>query len=194
VKYLICLLEVHQILRKQERQVKHAAIKWSTLLGVSALAVVGVAGCQDKNNDDVPDSPATAPQINKAVNKGVAAVENAATKTADAAKDVAANGVTTGKIKAAYAKNDSIKALDINVTTDSSKKIVMLDGTVQNAAQKKMAKKLAKQNAPAGFKIMNNLKVGGGASPMMNKGVGNKGAGNKGARKPMAKPAPKKAP
>jgi osmotically-inducible protein OsmY len=146
---------------------------WSTLLAVGAFAVIGIAGCTDKNNNGQPDG-VSQPAVDKAVSqventaKDVAAkAEPAVENAVSTAEDVTQNGIITGKIKTAYISNDSLKARNINVTTDSAKKTVLLQGTVQNAAQKNLATKIAQQNAP-GFKIANQLKVAGGASPKMN--------------------------
>lgn len=136
--------------------------KWSTLLG--AVAVMGIAGCADNNNNGQPDSTATAPEMDRSMEKVGNTVENAADKAAT----VGTNAVITGKINAAYAANASLSALKINVNTTESNKTVTLLGTVTNATQKNLAANIAKQNAP-GYKIVNNLKVSGGASPKMNK-------------------------
>lgn len=136
--------------------------RWGALLG--AVAVIGIAGCADTNNNNQPDSPATSGQVNNTVDNAGDAMGNAG----DEAATVATNAAITGKINAAYAANASLSALKINVNTTESNKTVTLLGTVTNAAQKNLATNLAKQQAP-GYKIINNLKVSGGASPKMNK-------------------------
>jgi hypothetical protein len=163
-------------LKEMNPMMKQPMIKWSTLLGASAIALIGVAGCADRNKNGQPDSAATEPEISKAVDKAGDAAKSAGTtvvkgteKAANAVAETGENAVTTGKIKAAFMANPSIKALAINVSTQSDQKTVMLDGNVTNAAQKGLAGQLAKKNAPADFKIQNNLKVAGGASPMMKK-------------------------
>lgn len=152
----------------------------STLLG-AGLSVMLLAGCTDSNNNGQPDG-VSQPALDRAIDKTVAKVENVAEKTAakaaDAAADLSANTLTTTKIKTALASNDAVRARDIDVTTQSEKKLVTLQGTVQTAAQKNLAGKIALQNAPSGYKIQNQLKVPGGA----------------GAKKPAPASAPKKKP
>ena len=156
--------------------------QWSTPLAVGAFAIFGLMGCTDKNNNGQPDG-VSQPAVDKAVSKVENTAEDLAAKAEPAVKnavgtaeDIAANATITAKIKSALITNASLKARDINVTTDSTKKTVLLQGGVQNTAQKNLASKIAQQNAP-GFKINNQLKVAGGASPKMN---------------PKAKPAARK--
>lgn len=132
--------------------------KFSALLAV--VAVINVAGCADRNKDNVPESPATPGEVDKAVDKAGDAVGN----TVDAAGAAAKTPV----IKSALAGNPSLKGSNIDV--DSKETGITLSGTVKNEAQKKVAGEIAKKNAP-GYTINNNLKVAGGASPMMNKGA-----------------------
>lgn len=133
--------------------------KWSTLLG--AVAVISVAGCADRNNNGQPDSAATSGEISKSVDKAGDAADSAG----DAMKNVD-DAAMTPKIKTALRANASLKGSNINV--DSKDSGITLSGTVKNEAQKKVAGNIAKQNAPT-YKITNNLKVAGGASPKMNK-------------------------
>ncbi len=153
---------------------KLTAFKWSSLLSASALTILCLGGCADKNNNGQPDTISQ-----PAVNKTVSEVKNAATKAVDSAEVVAANSATTARIKGAFVTDAILKARTIDVTTDTTKKTVRLDGTVQTAAQKTQASKIAQRNAPAGFKIINNLKVAAGASPGATRKTNNKAAAKK---------------
>ena len=137
--------------------------KLSALLG--AVAVIGVAGCAERNDNGQPESPATGAEINNSLDKAGDAVGNAATG-AGAAMENVDDSVMTPKIKTALGANASLDGSSINVTSKDSG--ITLSGTVLNAAQKTLAEKIAKQQAPT-YKITNNLKVTGGASPVMNK-------------------------
>jgi osmotically-inducible protein OsmY len=146
--------------------------RWSALLG--AATVLGVAGCTDTNNNGQPDSAATPGQVEDAADTAGQATENAAEATGDAASnvaegaaDVATQGAINTKINAAYAADNSLSALKINVNVVEDTKTVTLKGEVTNAAQKNLAEKIAKKEAPD-YKVDNQLTVKGGASPMMN--------------------------
>jgi osmotically-inducible protein OsmY len=153
------------------------AQQWTKWLGVSAVLLVGVAGCADRNNNGQPDGPPASSQINNAVeNAGNAAssVANqagqAASKAADSFGNVAKNlddaATITPKVKTALSNSPVLKGSNIDVdTTDQS---VTLNGSVKNAAQSKLAEATAKKNAP-GYKVVNKLKVSGGASPVQKK-------------------------
>jgi len=157
--------------------------QWGALL--SAVAVIGVAGCADRNNNGQPDSAATPGEVNKAVDNAGDATGNmvdAAGNKVGGAGDAASAALMTPKIKTALGQNASLAGSKIDV--DSLPEGITLSGTAKNATQKKVAGEIAKKNAPA-YKINNNIRVLGGASPMMNKG--------KMGGKMMGKPAPKKA-
>ncbi|HEX8834140.1 MAG TPA: BON domain-containing protein [Abditibacteriaceae bacterium] len=139
---------------------------WMKFAGVGALALVCAVGCQDKNNNGQPDSPATGQQVENAVEGAGDAVANAAGDAKDAGKNLDDAAVITPKVKTALANNASLAGSNINV--DTTDKSVTLSGTVKNAAQKSVAGNIAKQNAP-GYSIANSLKVAGGASPTMKK-------------------------
>lgn len=148
---------------------------WTKWLGIGAITLVAASGCADRNKNGQPDSVATGAEMDKAAEKTGDAVAGAADKAGDAMSSAASTvakagknlddaAVITPKINAALAANKSVSALAINVdTTDTG---VTLSGTVKNATQKNVAGQIAKKNAP-GYKIMNNLKVAGGASPKM---------------------------
>ncbi len=132
-----------------QRVLKHKLC--SVLLG-GTLAMV-LAGCS--GNDNTPDT--TLPP---------GTVENAVSETRETAKDVGAAVAITPKVKSALLANTSLKGSSIDVS--SVDKTVTLTGTVTNNAQKSLAGNIAKQQA-AGYQIVNNLQVQGGASPVMNK-------------------------
>lgn len=148
--------------------------KWSALLG--AVALISIAGCADRNKNGQPESPATSSEIDKTLDKA----GDVASKAAENAEKAASNAVDsagkamknvddaamTPKIQAAFLENASLRESKINV--DSKDSGITLSGTVKNEAQKKLAGEIAKKNAPT-YKITNNLKVSGGASPVMNK-------------------------
>ncbi len=133
------------------------------LLLTSGLAgVLFLAGCQDKNNNGMPDSPATSQQIeNKANNagktleQGVEKIVPAIEKTAQKGANLASDAAVTAKVKYALIANKSIEAASIDVTTKSS--VVFLDGHVASNAQRALASQLAR-NA-SGHQVKNNLKV-----------------------------------
>lgn len=147
---------------------------WLGGAGLCAVALLGAAGCQDKNNNGMPDTPATAPQIEKtldnagakvgkAVDNAVPAIKNAGKEVVGTAEDIG----TTGKIKTALMADKTISASEINVTTKDA--VVHLQGSVKNAAQKNLAGQIAKKEAGAGYTIKNELMVAGGSSAMMKK-------------------------
>lgn len=140
------------------------------MLGLGAIALIGMAGCADRNNNGDPDSLATSGEVANGVDSGVGKMGNVAGNMAEAAGNVAeaagnqvggaVNGVVaasqTPDIKNAIAANGAMKGSNINV--DTKDKTVTLSGTVKSPAQKTMAGNVAKQKA-AGFKIVNNLKI-----------------------------------
>jgi len=143
--------------------------KLSALLGV--VAVIGVAGCADRNGNGQPESAATSGEINNSLDKAGDAAGNAADSAGAAMKNVD-DAAMTPKIKTALGANASLAGSSIDV--DSKDSGITLSGTVKNDAQKKVAGEIAKKNAPT-YKITNNLKVTGGASPMMSKPAAKKG-------------------
>lgn len=143
---------------------------WNLVFGAGAIALMGVAGCADRNKDGVPESGATTTEIDKSVqgagNKMAGAAENVAEAGGNVA-DAAANQVAaapgavagafnTGGVKTAIMNNAAMAGANINVTTKN--KNVMLNGTVKSATQKNMAGNIAKKQA-TGYTVMNNLKV-----------------------------------
>ena len=135
---------------------------WYSVLGVGTIVLTGLAGCQDTNNNNQPDAPATAPQIEKGIDKAGQAISEAA----DSAVETTAQATTTGKVKSAIMANKTIDSTKIDV--DTKDKVVYLRGTVANAAQSKLAASIAAKTA-SGYTIKNELKVTGGASPVMKK-------------------------
>lgn len=153
------------------------SIQW--LLGVGAVLTMGAAGCTDRNNNGQPDGVSQT-EIDKTVNKVEQATENAVTAAKPAvnnavssAETLTENAAATGKIKTAFIADPDLKARNINVTSNSQTKTVLLQGTVATAAHKSKATRIARENAPD-FKIANQLKVAVNPNP--------------------SKPAPKKQP
>ena len=137
--------------------------KWSTLL--SAVAIIGIAGCADRNKNGQPDSTATGPEINKSLNKIEDVAGDIKDKAAKEMKNVD-DAAMTPKIQAAFLENASLNGATIIV--DRKDSVITLSGAFKNEAQNKLAGEIAKKNAPT-YKITNNLKVNGGASPVMKK-------------------------
>jgi len=167
--------------------------KWSKLMGAGAMMMVAVAGCTGGDADGdgkTADSPEGA-VIQNSVDMTQNSLSGAASNLADASGNVAtaagnqvkgagnavSNGVPdvvgagrsavmTPNVKEAI--GDKIPNAMIDVDTNGASKTITLKGMVKNAAQSKLAADTAKKEAPD-YKIVNNLKVGGGASPMMKK-------------------------
>ena len=151
--------------------------QWTKLLGASAILLVGVAGCADRNNNGQPDSVATEGQVANAADNAGDAASSAASKAGQAASNAADSfgnvaknlddaATITPKVKTALGNSPVLNGSNIDVsTTDQS---VTLSGSVKNTAQSKFAEATAKKNAP-GYKVVNKLKVSGGASPVQKK-------------------------
>ena len=88
-----------------------------------------------------------------AVTNGVEATSGAIAGAGDAA-------IYTPKIKTALGAEAALKGSKIDVDTLGAKRTIALRGTVTSAAQKTMAEAVAKKNAPADFKVDNQLKMG----------------------------------
>jgi osmotically-inducible protein OsmY len=151
--------------------------QWTKWLGAGAILLIGSAGCADRNKNGQPDSVATEGEVSRTVdnagdvatsaaNKAGQAASNAADSFGNAAKNLDDAAVMTPKIKTAFGNSPVLKGSNIDVSTTD--KNVTLSGTVKNAAQSKFAEATAKKNAP-GYKVVNNLKVSGGASPVQKK-------------------------
>lgn len=147
-------------------------MKKAHLLGMLAPACAAlllcVPGCQDKNNNGMPDSPATGAQVEKTVeNAGETlekTVENAVPKVENAAEkgvSLAADAAITGKVKTALIADKNISASEIDVTTRN--KTIYLTGTVPNNTHRVLASKIAAKAAGAGHLVKNSLKVVGKA-------------------------------
>lgn len=144
------------------------------LTGIACLP-----GCQDKNNNGMPDSPATSQQVENAVNKtedtiqkgvdkaaptiekGLKNAVPAIEKTVEKGASLASDAGITAKVKTAFIQNKTIDAASIDVTTKN--KIVYLNGHVASNAQRALASKIAMQSAGPGHPIKNALKVVGKA-------------------------------
>jgi osmotically-inducible protein OsmY len=152
--------------------------QWTKWLGAGAVLLVGAVGCADRNNNGQPDSVATEGQVANAVDNAGDAATTAASKAGQAASNAADSlgnvaknmddaATITPKVKTALGNSPVLKGSNIDVdTTDQS---VTLTGSVKNAAQSKLAEATAKKNAP-GYKVVNKLKVTGGASPVKKAG------------------------
>ncbi len=137
--------------------------RWNALLGAAVIVgIAGVAGCADRNDNGQPDSAATPGEVGNAADTAGDAAGNAAEGTAD----VASQSATTGKVKTALLADASVGATGIDVDTVEDTKTVTLSGEVTNDAQKTLAERIAKKEAP-GYKVDNKLTVKGGASPAM---------------------------
>src|SRR5688500_13026459 len=139
-------------------------MKSRLLWPVLGVAMVSVVGCQDKNNNGVPESPATGAQVEntldnagrsneKSIDKAVPAIE----ETVESGAKIATDAATTGKVKTALMADKTISASEIDV--DTKNRVVHLRGTVKNAAQKNLASQIAKKQVGEGFTIKNELKV-----------------------------------
>ncbi len=90
------------------------------------------------------------------------AVGGAAKTAGEAVKGAAAVTTLTPKIKNALIVS-KIDASTINVNTDATKKMVMLEGTIPTADLKALATKVATKtlvDSASDYKVQNNLKVG----------------------------------
>ncbi|MBV9471024.1 MAG: BON domain-containing protein [Abitibacteriaceae bacterium] len=141
---------------------------WIKVLGVGTVALASLAGCGDKNGNGQPDSVNTATAGQVASNEATAA-SNEASGAGGAVNNAVTAAGTTPAIKTALGANAALKGTSINVDTTADS--VTLSGTVKNAAQSKVAESIAKQKAGS-LKVVNNLKVTGGASPVMSKSGG----------------------
>lgn len=114
--------------------------------GMALTAILG--GCSAQTQQQVEDT-------SKAV---VADVKKEAEQAVDATKDAAAAAETTTKVKAALVASSNIDSTGINVDTVGT--TVSLKGTVPSEEQKSTAEEIAKNTAPAGSTIQNELTVG----------------------------------
>lgn len=160
--------------------------KMGAVLGAGAV-LFSLAGCADKNGDGQAESPVTSnpggavkdnlADTGNAISKAGSAVAGAASNAAGAVGEAATGAVKsvgnagetaamTTKIKTAIGASAGLKGSNINVDTMADKNTVSLSGTVTSAAQKTLANAIAKKNAPAGYKIMDQLKMSGGGGKM----------------------------
>lgn len=164
--------------------------KWSKLMGAGAIMMVAMAGCGGgaESDNGSSETGSTNPLTNKpgtmgnslrgagnsvsdAAGNAVDAAGNAMSSAGNAVSNAVPNVVGAGRsavmtpnVKEAI--GDKIPNSMIDVDTNGTTKTITLKGMVKNAAQSKLAAATAKKEAPD-YKIVNNLKVGGGASPMM---------------------------
>lgn len=143
--------------------------KWGAWLGAGAIALTGLVGCADRNDNGQPDDLATTGEVAQTVDNAANAtentVENAGDKMANAAskagtkmEGVGDSMAVTSKVKAAIIANPALGSLTIDVDTDGTNNVVHLKGSVKSDAQKKLAESIAKKEAPT-FKVTNELVV-----------------------------------
>ncbi|RYG59161.1 BON domain-containing protein [bacterium] len=143
--------------------------KWGAYMGAGAV-IFSLAGCADRNKNGQPDDVATSGEVSNAVdsaeNKAAPAMEragdaasNAASSAGNAISGAAEVATVTPKVKTALGANKGLDGSKIDVDTLPEKDSIALRGTVKTAAQKTLAEKIAKNNAP-GYKVVNQLKVG----------------------------------
>lgn len=114
--------------------------------GMALVALLG--GCSAQTQQQVEDtSKAVAADVEKKVEEGV-----------DATKEAAAAAETTTKVKAALVASSNIDSTGINVDTVGT--TVSLKGSVPSEEMKATAEEIAKNTAPAGATIQNELTVG----------------------------------
>lgn len=129
----------------------------------SAVMLLSVAGCNSKNEVEVPTANQVAGGVQNAattiqkeagpaVKKAAVAVETAA---APAVK-VAGDRALEAKVKGAIMLNQNIDSSKINI--DVKGKTVVLRGRVKNAAQRATVQKIATDQAP-GYKPINQLQI-----------------------------------
>ncbi len=132
------------------------------------MALIGVAGCADRNKNGEPDSVASSGEVAKTVDNAgdkvagaadnmAAGASNMASAAGKAVKGLDDAAVFTPKIKTALGANPALAGSKINVSTNNTS--VMLDGMVKSAQQKMVAEQIVKKNAP-GYKIVDHLKMG----------------------------------
>ena len=156
--------------------------KYTAWLGAGAILITLATGCADKNNNGQPDSVATGNEIAGTTANVADTTGEATTNMADAAGNkmesaggAVANGASaagnavagagdaaiyTPKIKTALGAEKALMGSEINVDTLAEKKTIALRGTVKSSAQKTMAEAIAKKEAPADYKIDNQLTMG----------------------------------
>jgi osmotically-inducible protein OsmY len=151
--------------------------QWTKWLGAGAILLIGSAGCADRNKNGQPDSVATESEVSRTVdnagdaatsaaNKAGQAASNAADSFGNAAKNLDDAAVMTPKIKTAFGNSPVLKGSNIDVSTTD--KNVTLSGTVKTRLKASSLKQRPRRMHP-GYKVVNNLKVSGGASPVQKK-------------------------
>lgn len=145
--------------------------KWLGMGAIVVTSLVGVTGCADRNKNGQPDDVANPAEVANTVDTAGEKVSNAADNVgnvvSNVAKKVENSGdalATTPKVKTALANNVGLAGSNINVTTNNNQ--VILSGTVKSAAQKTLAGSIATKTGN-GYKVINNLKVAGGAANKM---------------------------
>src|SRR5690606_2183272 len=109
--------------------------------------------------EQADDAAATADRAGERTENAADRAGNAIGDAADATGDAAEAARETSDIKLALATDDVVEAIDINVSTNASTKVVTLTGRVETEAQKDRAETIAKREAE-GYEVENQLVVG----------------------------------
>ena len=118
----------------------------------AAVAVLIFTGCSEQTQQQVENTAQTvASQTEKNMKK-------AAEKT----EEVTANAELTASIKSALIASKQVDTSNIDV--DSQDGVVFLRGSVKDETQKELAEKIAKNTAPEGATVKNELAVSVGAA------------------------------
>jgi hyperosmotically inducible periplasmic protein len=126
-------------------------------VGFLLLGIWTGASFQSRKADTTPRSVGTSGSIDveRARQRGAEVGEKAAVAASKVSESMTEAAVTT-KIKAKMALDDLVKARTIDVTTSGS--TVTLSGTVDSAAERERAVKLARETAGV-TRVVDNLKV-----------------------------------
>lgn len=133
---------------------------------LGAVALLSLAGCNSKNEVEVPTANQVANSVSNAattiqkdagpaIKKAAVAVETAAAPAVKVAGDAA----LTGKVKGAIMLNQDIDSSKINI--DVKGKEVIIRGRVKNPAQRATVQKIAKDQTPSGYKLIDQLQIEG---------------------------------
>jgi hyperosmotically inducible protein len=98
-----------------------------------------------------------------AARKAEPAVRDAGEAVAEgtaAVKDAAETSTTTAQVKSALLADTRVDASNIDVDTDTTRRVVTLRGSVPSATQKSTAERIARDKAE-GFQVVNDLRIAG---------------------------------
>lgn len=140
-------------------------------LGVAALGTL--AGCNSKNQVDVPSANQVAAGVDNAATtvkkEAGPAVLNAAKtveKVAAPLVKVTDETAVTGKVKAAIMADNTVDSTKINVDVKGNE--VILRGRVKSAAQRAHVQNIAKHEAPK-YKLVDQLQIEGATVKVVTK-------------------------